>query len=460
MLNKILFVFCFLILIAGSSFGQLKVSSDQRFLQTTDGKPFFWLGDTAWELFHRLNREEAELYLKDRAQKGFTVIQAVILAELDGLNYPNSYGEKPLLNNDPLKPNEAYFKHIDHIIKKAEDLGLVMALLPSWGDKWNKASWGTGPEIFSALNARAFGKFIGMRYRNNSVVWVLGGDRPIMDQEDRAIITAMAEGLAEGDDGKHLNTFHPPGGKSSYDFFPDAPWIDFHMSQSGHSHESKNYTYNIKSRSIIPLRPHLDGEPRYEDHPSQWLPIKFGWMDDFDARQTAYWSMLSGAFGHTYGNHNIWQFYTEERAPVSWARTHWVAALNHPGSFHAGLMRKLFEKRDWQSLVPDQSILPENNPENAQYQVAAISSVGDFLMAYLPYGIETVIKTDKLKAQQLKGWLFNPRDGRSISLGTFQNTGFRNIKPHSQGRGSDWVVIIDDASKNFADPQVASEQRK
>ena len=34
---------------------QLKVSENKRFLVTADGKPFFYLGDTAWELFHRLN---------------------------------------------------------------------------------------------------------------------------------------------------------------------------------------------------------------------------------------------------------------------------------------------------------------------------------------------------------------------------------------------------------------------
>ena len=56
---------------------QLRVSDNGRYLQTLDGKPFFWLGDTAWELFHRLSREEAEMYLKNRAAKGFTVIQAV-----------------------------------------------------------------------------------------------------------------------------------------------------------------------------------------------------------------------------------------------------------------------------------------------------------------------------------------------------------------------------------------------
>ena len=114
---------------------QLQVSSNKRFLQTSDGKPFFWLGDTAWELFHRLDREEAEKYLKNRADNGFTVIQAVALAELDGLHEPNPYGEIPLENDDPAKPREAYFQHVDFIIQKAEQLGLYIGLLPTWGDK-------------------------------------------------------------------------------------------------------------------------------------------------------------------------------------------------------------------------------------------------------------------------------------------------------------------------------------
>ena len=64
---------------------QLRVSPDHRHLQYRSGEPFFYLGDTAWELFHRLDREEADQYLTNRANKGFTVIQAVVLAELDGL---------------------------------------------------------------------------------------------------------------------------------------------------------------------------------------------------------------------------------------------------------------------------------------------------------------------------------------------------------------------------------------
>jgi hypothetical protein len=110
---------------------QLKISDDKRHIVYTDGKPFFWLGDTAWELFHRLDREEAELYLNNRADKGFNVIQAVVLAELDGLNDPNPYGNKPLINNDPTKPAEAYFEHVDYIVNKANELGMFVGMLPT-----------------------------------------------------------------------------------------------------------------------------------------------------------------------------------------------------------------------------------------------------------------------------------------------------------------------------------------
>ena len=60
--------------------GTLRVAGNQRYLEFDDGTPFFYLGDTAWALFNRLNREEAHYYLRNRADKGFTVIQAVALS--------------------------------------------------------------------------------------------------------------------------------------------------------------------------------------------------------------------------------------------------------------------------------------------------------------------------------------------------------------------------------------------
>src|SRR4051812_30056385 len=99
--------------------GPLQVTKDGRYLQFKDGKRFFWLGDTGWELFHRLTLPEIKQYLDNRASKGFTVIQAVALAEFDGLRRPNQYGEVPLKNLDPTQPNEKYFKVVDSAIHMA-----------------------------------------------------------------------------------------------------------------------------------------------------------------------------------------------------------------------------------------------------------------------------------------------------------------------------------------------------
>src|SRR5688572_25190464 len=141
---------------------QFSVSDNKRYL-LKEGKPFFWLGDTGWELFHRLNREEADRYLKRRSEQGFTVIQAVILAEMDGLHIGNTYGETPLINEDPAKPNEKYFEHVDYIIDKAAVYNINIGLLPTWGDKVFKDKWGKGPEIFTEQNAAIYAEWLANR---------------------------------------------------------------------------------------------------------------------------------------------------------------------------------------------------------------------------------------------------------------------------------------------------------
>src|SRR5680860_370285 len=116
MIRTALLVFFILNISANIDAQRLKVSQNGRFLVTEAGEPFFWQADTAWELFHRCNREEVDMYLKKRAEQGFNVIQAVALAELDGLNSPNAYGETPLINNNPLTPNPKYFEQVDYVI--------------------------------------------------------------------------------------------------------------------------------------------------------------------------------------------------------------------------------------------------------------------------------------------------------------------------------------------------------
>lgn len=437
---------------------QLKISDNHHYIVRKDGRPFFWLGDTAWELFHRLNREEAVRYLDNRTAKGFTVIQAVALAELDGLNTPNAYGNKPLVDNDPLKPNEAYFSHVDFVVSEANKRGLIVAMLPTWGDKWNKGEWGIGPEIFNPANAEKYGEWIGKRYRNKSLVWVLGGDRRIENDTQLAVIRNMARGIRKSDP-DHLITFHPTGGRTSSEYFADDDWIDLHMSQTGHRVGNPDYKRNIEAYALKNPKPHVNGEPNYEDHPNDFKPAEKGWMDDVDTREAAYWNMLSGGAGHTYGNHNIWQMYDEKRKPVNNARTAWTTALDQPGAYQVGYMRKMMEKRNWQQLRFDQSAITGDNPEDVTYRVCAVSREKDFLMVYVPYGQKTTIKTSVLNAKKIRGWWFNPRDGRSIALGDFDNTGSQDFIPSSIGRGSDWVLVLDDAAKNYPDPAVNQYRR-
>jgi hypothetical protein len=296
---------------------QLRVSKNRRFLIRANGAPFYWFGDTAWELFHRSTREEAEHYLKKRSEQGFTVIQAVALAEFQGIREPNAYGDLPLVEEDPARPEEAYFRHVDWIVTRANQLGLTIGLLPTWGDKVGNTH-GDGPRIFNRRNARIYGEFLGKRYKNADLVWIIGGDRVVDDREKRAIWRSLGEGLRAGDSGRHLMTFHPRGGddqiSTSASVFPnDDPLLDFNMRQDGHFNATATWARIASDYARTPVKPVIDGEPIYEDHPIAFEAAKFGYSTASDCRRFLYWDLFSGAFGHTYGHHSVWQMYRPAR---------------------------------------------------------------------------------------------------------------------------------------------------
>ena len=427
--------------------GPLRVSPDGRRLVHADGTPFFWLGDTAWELFHRLTREEAALYLDDRARKGFTVVQAVVLAEFDGLTVPNAYGDTPLVGGDPNLPNEGYFRHVDHVVGAAARRGMYVGMLPTWGDKFNKR-WGVGPEVFTPENARAYGEFLGRRYRDRPVVWILGGDRIPESDRHLAIVRAMAEGLRAGDGGAHLMTYHPMGGQTSSKFFHDDAWLSLNMFQSSHARRDvPNYRLVEGDAARRPPKPVVDGEPPYEDHPINWDP-KNGWFDEADVRKAAYWALLAGAAGHTYGDHNVWQMWQPGRAPISAARTPWREALRHPGSQQMAYVRRLFTSRPFLELVPDQALLAAPPDSGAGHQRAARGRDRRWAFAYTPLGRPLAVRLDALRAPSVRAAWFDPRTGTTTAIGTYRAAGTRAFDPPGgEGRGRDWVLVLDGGAR-------------
>jgi hypothetical protein len=355
---------CLLLLISAATataeMPRLRVSGDHRSLVSESGEPFIYLADTAWELFHRLTREETDRYLEDRARKGFNVIQAVALAEFGGLTEPNADGELPLDKADPSQPREAYFQHVDYAVRKAASLGLYTAMLPTWGDKVNK-KWGQGPEIFTPENARVYGEWLGRRYRDQPIIWVLGGDRPIENETQRAVWRSMADGLRAGDGGSHLFTYHPSGGKRSSEYVQSEPWLSFNMMQSGHARRDiANWKMIAADLALTPLRPTLDGEPCYEDHPVRSVKDKSQWFDEWDVRKLCYWGLLAGACGHTYGTHSIWSFWDGKSKLPTDQRTPWPEAMALPGSIQVGQARALVASRPWLQRVADQTLLADD----------------------------------------------------------------------------------------------------
>ncbi|HET6769190.1 MAG TPA: glycoside hydrolase family 140 protein [Chitinophagaceae bacterium] len=439
---------------------RLEATKDGHYLKQGYGKPFFWLGDTGWELFHRLNKDQIEYYLENRRQKGFNVVQAVILPEFDGLRKPNIYGDVPLINMDPTKPNKKYFELVDWTINRAYDKDIFMGLLPTWGDKVSLL-WGTGPVVFNESNAYSYGLFLGKRYKKYSnIIWILGGDRPPKnDTADwRPIWRAMAKGINKGAEDKAIFSYHISGGEhsTSYDLH-NEDWLDINMMQSGHGsgHDVPVWNWIERDRKLLPAKPTLDSEPNYEDHPvnpwPKWDPAN-GYFRAYDVRKQTYRSVFAGACGVTYGHHSVWQFCSPGEEKINHADQYWTDALDRPGASQVGYLRKLIESRSVTGRIPDQSIIGEGQGEKGEYITAFRDAENKYCMVYMPVGKKISVDLSFLPANQIRAWWFNPKTGRSEKSIELRKEVIMSFNPPTTGIENDWVLIVDDAATNFIEP--------
>lgn len=438
----------------------LRISRNKRFLVEADGSPFFWLGDTAWNLFHKLSREEAELYIKTRAEQGFNVIQAVLLAESDGVRTGNYYGRKPLKQDqtgrfDPSLPDTeegySYWDHVEHIIRTASSLGLYIALLPAWGDKFNQLS-GRGPEIFNEQNAYIYGRWLADRFKNDvNIVWVLGGDRPLQSRRHFGIIHRLAQGLKDGGEEPRLMTFHPKGSASSSYHLHEEEWLDFNMIQSGHGDgEQINYRMIEDDYARHPFKPVLDSEPCYEDFPRGFQSCR-GYFDASDVRKAAYYAVFAGAFGHTYGHQSVWAMSDgmydsfEMAGPGVFFIMDWKTALHRPGAEQMRYLRQLMEGLDNPlERVPDQGLISDNF-KGANYMVGTRGK--RYALIYCPNGLYVQVVMGRIAGSQVIASWFRPVTGEWMDIGMFDNRERVTFTAPSSGRGNDWVLCLRSASK-------------
>ena len=403
--------------------GLLRVNATQRYLEHEDGTPFLYLADTAWELLARLTYDEACRYLDNRADKGFTVIQTVVLTELDGMT----------------EATPRYLEHVDSVLAYAEQKGLYMAILPTWGDKVDK-QWGQGPVVFDESSAREYGIQLGQRWAaRRNIIWVMGGDRS-GEGRNHAVWTALAQGIRSVDQ-NHLMTYHPHGEHSSSMWFHQDDWLDFNMIQSGHF----QYSYDIYRRLLLPdtrlkpTKPVMDGEPRYEDIPRSFQ-TENGRFTAKDVRRSLYQSMLSGACGYTYGNNSIWQMYAPGREPQTGATRYWYDALDMDGAC------QLAHFVDLWNFLPfgEGHHLPDCLKPTDGYQDDEAVAFGarEFMVCYFPGGSRWRLSLPlDMKGSYKLTWV-NPRSGIWTPSGISRRQQLDIVLPDTDGKAEDWVLLL------------------
>ncbi len=215
--------------------GPLQASPDGRHL-VCGGKPFFWLGDTAWLLTEKLSVSQAEDYLENRAAKGFNVIQATRVHRFfDQVHYRSSGDawDRPeplraLENRDFQAPDlkSGYWRKVRQITRIAQEKGLFNGVFAGMG------LYGKKNGALNADNCLAYADFLAEQLGGfPNVIWIIGGD--VRGSDGYEVFMKLGQALKDRCP-EHLTAYHPFGRTASSLWFDDAPWLDLNMFQSGH----------------------------------------------------------------------------------------------------------------------------------------------------------------------------------------------------------------------------------
>lgn len=371
--------------------GWPRVSADGRTLTYGNGDPFFYLGDTAWEATWKSTREEFLQYIRDRKEKGFTVIQMVVMSHQYLYDYGvrNRDGEPVFLNRDHNRINPDYFDYLDFMVQTANDSDMVVALVPLWAAMMEYYQTREGVTL-NPDQALSLARYLGARYAGNNVFWIIGGDNHYDTPLRTAFWSQFARTIERASGGRQLMTVHPRGWRASYDYFnPGTDWIDFHMYQSSHI-AGGDFTWQaaLRGYKLLPVKPVLNGEPCYEDiFHYLWKPGETKEVDTFrirpeHVRQASYESILSGALaGITYGANGVWQWHKETLPGTHKPRVSVSGALSFPASFHMTVLKHIMSRLCWYTFSPRQELIVDfESREN----FIPIAGTNETLLVYIP----------------------------------------------------------------------------
>lgn len=430
--------------------GNLRVTDNGRYFCCGD-TPFFWMGDTAWLLFHQLTLKEAYTYLRNRRELGYNVILADFIHTPDQKNLA---GATALVDGDISRINEedGFWEHADKVIQMAEELGLYMGLLPVWGSSIVKGG------CLNNENLEGYMNFILKRYHDApNVIWIVGGD--VRGDVNHELFCRMGK-MMKQDRPDRLVGYHPFGRTASSLWFHEESWLDFNMFQSGHRRYDQtqlgawddntaaegnfgedNWRYVERDYARTPVKPVFDGEPSYEWVVQGLHDNSQPYWKAADVRRYAYWSVFAGAAGHTYGHNSIMQFYRDlSSAGAFGAKYLWSDAIHHPGGAQMIHLMELMESVDYVHGRPAQELLRAAQGE--KYDYISVFAGEDFVFAYTYTGREISLSLKDYAGKELGAYWMDPVTGRSTFICDVTGKEEVTFLPPEREDGTDIVLVI------------------
>lgn len=455
--------------------GFVKTNGSKYFVYA-DGTPFFYLGDTHWNMFAEefdskgpyagnLNTDSHFKYIvQKRLSQGFTVYQSEPLGAAfnltDGMDSRDISGFKAadkyfqyLADVGLVHANAEFFFSSSMTKNIFEDEAYLEQMSRYWVARYGAypVMWTLAQEID---NDCYFERNTGQEYSFLNNPWVKVAEyihkydaynHPLTGhQENTSATTVTGAGTGTNKSGNGVSVFVFPDvtERTGHDWW-GAQWSPSLKSQAD-SNVAKDYW---KSSKVA-----VNYEGRY----------CYLWTKNFGARAQGWISYLSGMFGYGYGAADIWLYKSSYNMDVDSndgvetitiadkEKYKWPEAVEFESAYQMGYMRNFFSYLPWWSLVPDFNDKNFFTAQNGGVYTCATAG-NDVYVVYLynkSIAAGALLGMDENAVYTLQ-W-FNPRTGEYtlISQEVKADTTIGNRPAHEipqKPDKEDWVLL---ATKN------------
>ena len=387
--------------------GFWRMSPGRRSLVHADGTPALLVADTAWALPWRATEEQARVYARDRAAKGFNA--ALLMSVQPDMRavgprdrtadegFDVGFEDLPTGHLNELNP--AYFQYLDRLLAILIEHGIVPVLQPVFqGFGWkglDVAGTVVPPEEYAR-----YCRYLVARYGARPAIYLVGADgagtEPQIEAGGREVEAWDCYGQPTG------IHYRPHARANAHQ---DADWLDFQWCQTGHGGEHAPERVADMWRNT-PIKAVANGEPSYEQ--TRRADLAAGWWQGHEA-----WSNLcaGSTMGVVYGAANIWQWVQRDgepgHAPYFLAPSgNWQDALAYEGSSYVGLVGRILQDLPTTDMEPDWETVI--NPR-------CLRVPGKLEIIYQQYGGALRMMQDRETPRDYR--IVDPRTGKTTATG-------------------------------------------